>query len=52
MEIGAQTLVSSRTRGAAKKGRFGGVKLRGKDSIEIETYRCTLCGYLGSYASL
>jgi hypothetical protein len=28
----------------------GGLKLRGKDQLEVSTYRCRGCGYLESYA--
>ena len=28
----------------------GGLKLRGKDKLDITTYRCRRCGYLESYA--
>jgi hypothetical protein len=28
----------------------GGLKLRGKDKLEVSTYRCRRCGYLESYA--
>ena len=27
-----------------------GLKLRGKDRLEISTFRCPRCGYLESYA--
>ena len=28
----------------------GGLKLRGKDRLDITTYRCPRCGYVESYA--
>jgi hypothetical protein len=28
----------------------GGLKLRGKDKVDVKTYRCKRCGYLESYA--
>ena len=28
----------------------GGLKLRGKDKLDVTTYRCRRCGYLESYA--
>ena len=28
----------------------GGLKLRGKDRLDVTTYRCQRCGYLESYA--
>ncbi len=27
-----------------------GLKLRGKEQLEVTTYRCSRCGYLESYA--
>jgi hypothetical protein len=27
-----------------------GVKIRGKDKLDVTTYRCRRCGYLESYA--
>ena len=28
----------------------GGLKLRGKDRLDVTTYRCRRCGFLESYA--
>ena len=28
----------------------GGLKLRGRDKLDVTTYRCRRCGYLESYA--
>jgi hypothetical protein len=36
--------------GPPEKGLFGTVKLRGKRRLKTETWRCTRCGYLESYA--
>ena len=36
--------------GAPEKGFLLGLKTKGKRQHEIETYRCTRCGYLELYA--
>jgi predicted nucleic-acid-binding Zn-ribbon protein len=36
--------------GAPEKGWFGSIKVRQKRQLEVETHRCTRCGYLESYA--
>lgn len=41
---------SSWIEGAPEKSRWLGLKLRGKRRIEVETWRCTRCGFLESYA--
>ncbi len=46
---GART-VSSWVEGEPQKGFWVGVKLEGKEPIEIETWRCGRCGYLEQYA--
>jgi ribosomal protein S27AE len=42
--------VTSWVEGAPEKGWFGGVKIRGKRTLEIESWRCDKCGFLESYA--
>ena len=42
-------VVSMWIEGAPEKGLFG-VKLKGRKTVEVETYRCSKCGYLESYA--
>lgn len=36
--------------GVPEKSFWSGVKTKGKERIKVETYRCTRCGYLESYA--
>ena len=36
--------------GPVENGWLGNIKLRGKKTIDITTYRCFSCGYLESYA--
>ena len=36
--------------GEPQKSFWMGLKLRGRDQIEVATYRCRRCGYLESYA--
>lgn len=36
--------------GEAKKSIWTGLKLRGRQRLEVSTYRCRRCGYLESYA--
>ena len=36
--------------GEPQKSMWTGLKLRGKDQLEVLTYRCRRCGYLESYA--
>jgi hypothetical protein len=36
--------------GAPEKGWFGAVKVRHKRQLQVQTQRCTRCGYLESYA--
>ena len=36
--------------GAAEYSFWFGLKLRGKQQLEVSTYRCGKCGYLESYA--
>ena len=45
-----QTRVASWTEGEPQKSIWVGLKLSGKEQIEIETWRCKRCGYLESYA--
>jgi len=37
-------------RGEAQYGFFGSLKVRRKEGVDVDTYRCTRCGYLESYA--
>ena len=36
--------------GEPEKSLWTGLKLRGKQKLEVTTYRCRRCGYLESYA--
>jgi len=36
--------------GEPEKSMWVGLKLGGKDQLEVVTYRCRRCGYLESYA--
>ena len=36
--------------GAPERSMWTGLKTRGKDKLDIATYRCRRCGYLESYA--
>lgn len=36
--------------GEPQKSIWTGLKLRGRDKLEVATYRCRRCGYLESYA--
>ena len=36
--------------GEAEVSIWGGLKIRGKDKLDVATYRCRRCGYLESYA--
>ena len=36
--------------GTPEKSFWTGLKTRGKEQVEIRTFRCTQCGYLESYA--
>jgi hypothetical protein len=36
--------------GAPQKSFWTGLKLTGKDQLDVTTYRCRRCGYLESYA--
>jgi hypothetical protein len=42
--------VSRWVEGPPEKSFFGNVKFRGRQPVEIATWRCTRCGYLESYA--
>lgn len=43
--------VSAWVEGTAEKSFWGtGVKLRGRQPVEIATWRCRSCGFLESYA--
>jgi hypothetical protein len=37
--------------GAPQKSLFLGIKLRSKQKIPIQSWRCTRCGFLESYAN-
>ena len=37
--------------GAPEKSIWTGVKTRGKNQVQVKTYRCERCGYLESYAT-
>ena len=36
--------------GEPQKSIWTGLKLGGKDQLEVTTYRCRRCGYIESYA--
>ena len=36
--------------GAPERSIWTGLKTRGKDKLDVTTYRCRRCGYLESYA--
>lgn len=36
--------------GEPEKSIWTGLKLRGKEKLDVATYRCRRCGYLESYA--
>lgn len=36
--------------GEAEVSVWTGLKIRGKDKLDVATYRCRRCGYLESYA--
>jgi len=36
--------------GEPQKSIWTGLKLSGKDQLDVSTYRCRRCGYLESYA--
>ena len=36
--------------GQPEKSIWTGLKLRGKEQLDVSTYRCRRCGYLESYA--
>ena len=36
--------------GEPERSMWTGLKMGGKDKVDITTYRCTRCGYLESYA--
>jgi hypothetical protein len=36
--------------GEPRKSMWTGLKLGGKEQLEVSTYRCRRCGYLESYA--
>ena len=36
--------------GEPEHSMWTGLKIRGKDKLEVATYRCRRCGYLENYA--
>jgi hypothetical protein len=36
--------------GEPQRSIWTGLKLRGRDKLDVTTYRCRRCGYLESYA--
>ena len=42
--------VSKWIAGTPEASMWTGLKLRGKDKLDVTTYRCRRCGYLESYA--
>ena len=47
---GNQKTVTEWIGGTPERGWFGLVKIRGKRKLAVQTYRCTRCGYLESFA--
>jgi hypothetical protein len=43
-------LTSKWVEGEPEKSFWTGIKTKGKEQIQISTYRCASCGYLESYA--
>ena len=57
MEVGTipdrthgSTLVTFWQRGVAQFGLFGGLRVMGRERLEITAYRCTACGFVECYA--
>jgi hypothetical protein len=44
-------LIASWVAGVPEKGWMGGVKLKGRQVLDITTFRCSSRGYLESYAN-
>jgi hypothetical protein len=42
--------ISTWVEGSPEKSFWTGLSLKGRTTIEIETYRCHKCGFLESYA--
>ena len=47
---GGNRKVETFVAGEPQKSFWTGLSLRGKDRLEVTTYRCRRCGYLESYA--
>ena len=43
-------MVASWVAGKPEKSRWTGTKVHGKEQHHIQSFRCTKCGYLESYA--
>lgn len=43
-------LVEKWVAGTPERSIWTGLKLRGKEKLDVTTYRCKPCGYLESYA--
>ena len=46
----SQPMVETWVEGAPEISFWTGLKMRGKEKLEVATYRCEGCGYLESYA--
>lgn len=44
------TLQSSWVEGAPERSFWTGLKLAGRERVPVQTFRCTSCGFLESYA--
>lgn len=45
-----ERLVSHWVEGKPEKGFFWGIKVKGRRQLEVMAMRCTVCGFLESYA--
>ena len=49
-ETYGQVLASKWVEGPPEKSFWTGTKTKGKEQVQVRTYRCSSCGYLESYA--
>ena len=49
-EAYGKRIVAQWVSGEPEKSIWTGLKTRGKDKLDVATYRCRRCGYLESYA--
>ena len=52
VELGDQNIstISRWIAGAPQKSAWWGLTMKGREQYEVQTFRCTSCGYLESYA--